>query len=212
MTTALMIAVAFVTGWFALGSIWNVRKGNAVLKWMRGGLPLVGERTTVRWLGTTSVEMVMGQAKNPFDQVTLVIFLEPRDVPWIWGPSRLRGRRDTLIFRARLGETPIVDLEAFDPTSWSGRDARSRTTSERWTVREPERGGDLPVYYKLEGGKAVADAILGLARAAGMTVRRLSVRRAEPHLQLHVDLPPLSALPAEFFSTLRAMGEIATRR
>jgi hypothetical protein len=210
-TAAVMILVAFVTGWFAIGSIWNVRKGHAVLRWMRGGLPLIGDRSTVRWLGTTSVELVIAEAKKPFDQATLVIFLEPRDVPWIWGPSRLRGRRDTLIFRARLGKTPIVDLEAFDPASWSGREARSRTTSERWTVREPENAGDLPVYYKLEGGVAVAEALLELARAAGMTVRRLSVRRSEPHLQVHVDLPPVSAPPAEFFGTLRAIGEYTGR-
>jgi hypothetical protein len=211
LTTALMFVVALVTGWFALGSIWNVRKGNAVLKWMRGGLPLVGDRTTVRWLGTTSVEMVIDKAKKPFEQVTLVIFLEPRDVPWIWGPSRLRGRRDTLIFRARLGKPPIADLEALDPASWSGRDARSRTTSERWTVREPGKAGDLPLYYKVDGSVAIADALLGLARAAGLTVRRLSVRRSEPHLQLHVDLPPVSAPPAEFFGALRAIGETTVR-
>ncbi len=211
MNAAVIIVVAVVMGWFAVGSIWNVRRGNAVLRWLQDGLPLVGERTTVRWLGTTSVEMVIGQARKPFDQVTLVVFLEPRDVPWIWGPSRLRGRRDTLIFRARLGTTPVVDLEAFDPASWSGREARSRTTAERWTLREPKRAGDLPLYYKLEGGMAIADALLGLAREGGMTVRRLSVRRAEPHLQLHVDLPPASAPAAEFFGTLRALGETAAR-
>ncbi|HYM61872.1 MAG TPA: hypothetical protein VEZ11_13380 [Thermoanaerobaculia bacterium] len=211
MTTLLVIAVAFVTGWFAAGSIWNVRKGNAILKWMTGGLPLVGERTTVRWLGTTSIEMVIAKAKKPFDQVTLVIFLEPRDVPWIWGPSRLRGRRDTLIFRAHLGKPPATDIESFDPASWSGRDARSRTEAERWTVREPQSTGDLPIYYKVGSGLALGESLLGLARAAGMTVRRLSVRRGEPHVQLHIDLPSISAPAAEIFSALHAIGDSIIR-
>src|SRR5512140_307778 len=135
--TAVMILVTIVMGWFAAGSIWNVRKGKAVLRWMHGGLPLLGERTTVRWLGTTSVEMVIAKARKPFDQATIVLFFEPRDVPWIWGPSRLRGRRDTLIVRARLAKTPTADLEAIDVASWSGREARPRITGERWELREP---------------------------------------------------------------------------
>jgi hypothetical protein len=42
-----------------------------------------------------------------------------------------------------------------------------------------------------------------------MTVRRLSVRRAEPHLQLHVDLPEVSAPAVEFFTAVRTLGEMA---
>ena len=40
---------------------------------------------------------------------------------------------------------------------------------------------------------------------------RLSVRRAEPHLQLHVDLPAESAPAAEFFAAVRTIGERALR-
>ncbi len=41
-----------------------------------------------------------------------------------------------------------------------------------------------------------------------MTVRRLSVRRAEPHLQLHVDLPPPPRLrrSSSAVSMARALG------
>lgn len=207
MTIPLMALVAVVTVWFAAGSIWNVRKGNATMKWMQGGLPLLGERTTVRWLGTTSVEMVISGAKKPFENANLVIFLEPRDVPWIWGPSRLRGRRDTLIFRARLTRPPAADLEAVDQESWSGRDARRRISDERWTVGESTVTPGLTLFHKVDGTVAVAESLLGLARGAGMTVRRLSVRRGEPHLQLHVDLPLASAPAAEFFGAVHAIGE-----
>ncbi len=77
--TLLLAAVSVVVvGWFAAGTVFNIRKGTALMRWMQGGLPLLGERTTVRWLGSTAVEMVIRQAKAPFEQVTLVIFLEPR--------------------------------------------------------------------------------------------------------------------------------------
>ena len=77
MTAVLAVAVVVVIGWFAVGSIWNVRKGSATLRWFREGLPLLGEKTTLRWLGTTSVELHLSKAKPPFETVTLVIFLEP---------------------------------------------------------------------------------------------------------------------------------------
>ncbi len=209
MTATLTVLVILVMGWFGAGTIWNLRKGSATLRWMQGGLPLVGERTTLRWLGTTSVEMVIQKAKAPFEQVTVVIFMEPRDVPWIWALSRSRGRRDTLLVRARLRHAPQDELEALDRSSWSGRDALARMGSERWSVREPGASGQPALFYKLGGALAQGDALLGLASGAGMAVRRLSVRRSEPHLQLHVDLPAPSAPAGEFFRAILAIGERA---
>jgi len=206
-----MFVVALVMVWFAAGSIWNVRKGKSTLRWMQDGLRLLCERTTVRWIGTTAVEMVLSKSKAPFEEATLVIFLEPRDVPWLWGFSRSRGRRDTFILRGRLRHAPHADLEALDRSSFAGRDAWRRMAEERWSVREPGTAGALPVFYKSEGSLPLADDLLELARAAGMTVRRLSVRRAEPHLQLHVDLPAESAPAAEFFAAVRTIGERALR-
>ena len=206
-----MFLVAIVMVWFAAGSIWNVRKGKATMRWMQGGLHLLCERTTVRWLGTTAVELALVNPKAPFEDVTLVIFLEPRDVPWLWGFSRSRGRRDTLILRARLRRAPHGDLEALDRSSFAGRDALRRMASERWSVREAAASGARPVYYKVEGTLPLADDLLELARAGGLTVRRLSVRRTEPHLQLHVDLPAASAPAADVFAAVRTIGERALR-
>ena len=195
--------------WFAAGSVWNVRKGKAAMRWMQEGLPRVGERTTVRWLGTNSVELIIQKAKAPFEHVTLVVFLEPRDVPWIWGFARARGRRDSLILRARLARPPVHEVEVLDRESWSGRDALRRMSSEQWSVREPADLGRLTSYSRSEGAAALGDALLELARGAGVTVRRLSVRRVEPHLQLHMDLPARSVSAAELFRALRAVGQRA---
>ena len=177
-------------GWFAVGSIWNVRKGKAILRWMQGGLPL-SRRAHDRPLARhDSVEMVIQKAKHPFEQVTLVIFLEPRDVPWIWGLSRARGRRDTLIVRARLGRAPLRTSRSLDRGELVGARRAPRMASEQWSVREPAGQEPLPVFYKSERAVALADDRSSTsARHAGLTVRRLSVRRVEPHFQLHVDLP-----------------------
>ncbi len=209
MTVALTVVAVLVMAAFAGGTIWNIRKGSQLMRWMQGGLPRVGERTTVRWLGSTSVEMVIRQARPPFEQVALVIFMEPRDVPWMWALSRRQGRRDTLIVRAWLRAAPRADLEALDRSSWSGRDAMRRLSAEPWSVREPSTPGGLAVYYKAAAALPRADALVELARRGGLVVRRLSVRRTEPHLQIHLALPGAGASASEFFETVRALGERA---
>ncbi len=207
MTALLTVAVIFVVGWFAVGSIWNVRKGSATLRWLREALPVLGEKTTLRWLGTTSVEMVLARARAPFESVTLVIFLEPRDVPWLWALSRGRGRRDALIFRAQTRQAPAHDLEAFDPRSWPAREARRRIEAEAWPGREPGVAGGLTIFAKADGDAPFAESLLEIAGKAGIRVRRLSVRRADPNLALHVDLPGAPMPAAPFLGALRAIGE-----
>lgn len=208
MTALIAVLAVIVAAWFAAGTAWNVRKGNALMRWMQEGLPLLGERTTVRWLGSTAVEMCIRQAKTPFEQVTLLIFLEPRDLPW-WGVSRSLGRRDTLIIRAHLRKPPNADLEALAPGSWSCRDALRRMPSSEWSLREPTARGGLPTWYKSPAALARADALIEIADRSGMTVRRLSVRRTQPHLQLHVAPPPVGVSASDFFQAVRALGERA---
>jgi len=200
------VAVA-VVAWFAIGTIWNVRLGREVLRWMQGGLPVIGERTTVRWLGSTAVEMVIRDGKPPFASATLVVFLEPRDLPW-WPLSRLRGRRDTLIVRGVLRRTPAFEIEALDPMSWSARDARSRIPAE-WRVRDGEPATGMSVHYADPAALARADAMLSRARHAGLAIRRLSARRTEPNLQIHVSLPDRNQPAREFFEAVHALAELA---
>lgn len=209
MTPEFIVLILLVLGWFAGGTIWNIRKGNAVVRWMQGSLPLLGERTSMRWLGSTAVELVIAKAEPPFQHVTCIIFLEPRDVPPLWGLTRLQGRRDTLIIRSQLRASPHTDLEAVDRASWSGRELLKRVTSERWTVTEPTDPGDLAIYHKTDAALNRARALLDLARQSGLSVRRLSVRHSGPHFQLHLDLPPLSASAQDLIQAVRSLGERA---
>jgi hypothetical protein len=201
------IAAVAVVAWFAAGTIWNVRKGSALMRWMQGGLPVLGGRTTVRWLGSTAVEMVLNEAKPPFAAVTLVIFLEPRDLPW-WPISRARGRRDTLIIRGVLRRSPAREFEALDPQSWSARDALPRVPPD-WLVRETEAAGGLAVHHASAEALACADALMALAGRAKLTVMRLSVRRTEPNFQLHVLVPDGRQPARDFFEAVHTLAERA---
>jgi hypothetical protein len=207
MTELVGVAAVAVVAWFAAGTIWNVRLGRELMRWMQGGLAVLGGRTTVRWLGSTAVEMVIGDGKAPFAGVTLVIFLEPRDLPW-WLLSRARGRRDTLIIRGVLRRAPPLEFEALDAGSWSGRDALPRVPRE-WRAGGTAASGDVVVRHADTTAIAHADALLELAQRAGLVVKRLSVRRTEPNFQLHVPLPDRRQPAREFFEGVRALAERA---
>ncbi|MGE5237094.1 MAG: hypothetical protein ACM3O7_12160 [Acidobacteriota bacterium] len=209
MITVLTLSALLVVGWFAVGTIWNVRKGSAVMAWMHGGLPLMGERTTVRWLGSNTVEMVIQHANPPFERVAVVVFLEPRDVPWMWALSRRHGRRDTLIVRGSLRAAPRNDLEVLDPTSWSGRDALRRLASEDWLVRDATSPGGLAVYHKTPAALVLGDALIERAAGAGVTLRRLSLRRSERAFQLHIQLPSKTASAGDLFRAIHALADNA---
>jgi hypothetical protein len=208
MTELVAIAAVAVVAWFAAGTIWNVRLGRELMRWMQGGLPALGERTTVRWLGSTVVEMGIRDGKAPFAGVTLVVFLEPRDLPWMWALGRSRGRRDTLIVRGVLRRVPALELEALDPVSWSARDALSRVPRE-WPVRGSAAPGRPVVHHADAAALVQADALLAMAERAGLVVRRLSVRRTEPNFQLHVPLPDRRQPARDFFEAVHTLAERA---
>jgi hypothetical protein len=193
MTELIGIVAVAVVAWFAAGTIWNVRLGREVLRWMQGGLPVLGQHTTVRWLGSTAVEMVIRDGKPPFAAATVVIFLEPRDLPWMWTLGRSRGRRDTLIVRGVLRRTPTVELEALDPGSWSGRDALPRVPAD-WGAREAETAGDVVVRHTSAAALARADALLELG---------------EPNFQIHIALPDRRRPAREFFEAVHSLAELA---
>jgi len=197
-----ILAVA-VVAWFAAGTIWNIRAGRELLRWMHGGLPLLGERTTVRWLGSTAAELVINQGKAQFAKATVVIFLEPRDLPW-WPLSRARGRRDTLIVRGVLRRAPSFELEALDPASWSARDALPRVPRDWLQAVAP---GGVVVHHAGAAALGHAYALLEIAQRAGMKLWRLSVRRTEPNYQLHVALPDRRQSARDFFEAVHALAD-----
>jgi len=207
MTELVAVAAVAVVAWFAAGTIWNVRLGRELMRWMQGGLPVLGERTTVRWLGSTAIEMVIDQGKAQFAKVAVVIFLEPRDLPW-WPLSRFRGRRDTLIIRGVLRKAPALEFEVLDPESWSGRDALPRVPPQ-WLVRQAVAPAGLVAHHASAAALARADALLVPAQRAGLAIQRLSVRRSEPNFQLHLSLPDRRQSAREFFEAVRGLAELA---
>ena len=123
--TVFVLAVLIFLGWFAVGTHVNVRKGHRLLRWLQDGMPLLGAKTTVRWLGSSAIELKVPHALEPLRSVDVFIVLEPRDIPFLWWLFHARGRRDLLIVRAQVTTTPAFELEALDRRAWSTRAARA---------------------------------------------------------------------------------------
>ncbi len=193
------LTIAFVVLfmlWFAAGIQWNIRKGNTLLRWLQGGLPLLGKRTTLRWLGSSVVELKITQLEDPFLDAEVLIVLEPRDVGPLWGWGRLHGRRDFLILRARLEQPPRFELEVGDRRGWTGRDALRRLAWNEWRHTD---WGDANLQVAYSGGRASEEArrLWTAFQAASGGIWRLSIRRTTPHLEVHLMPPNITQLQAE---------------
>ena len=199
-----ILVVILVVGGFALGTHRNVRRGHDAMAWLQGGLPLVGEKTTVRWLGSSVVQLSIQNAKRPFREAEVLFVLEPRDIAPLWWLARARGRRDLFIFRSRLHKLPELEYEAFAPTAWSARGREAHLRRKKWhAVTAP---GSLVAYAP--EAKATPNHLLDLAALSGCHLLRLSIQRSDPNFEVHWPLAELRKLPANtVFETLRKLGQ-----
>lgn len=180
------MAIVVFVGWFAAGMFWNVRKGHAVARWLQGGLPLLAEKTTLRWLGSSGLELKIQNPHSPLLNAEVFILLEPRDIPLLWGYFHARGRRDVLIVRCQSSSIPQFQLEVFDPHAWSARNAQLEAVRKQWSpVAVPQ---SLKVAACGEGALESAQGILALVAESQLPLVRLAVRRSAPQIEIHWQL------------------------
>lgn len=201
-----ILVVILVVGGFALGTHRNVRRGHDAMAWVQDGLPLVGEKTTLRWLGSSVVQLKIQNAKRPFREAEVLFVLEPRDIAPLWLLARARGRRDLFIFRSRLHRLPGFEFEAFAPKAWSARGREAQLRSQKWQAAP---AGEPLVAYVPEPLPS-ANRLLDLAALSGCPLVRLSIQRGDPNFEVHWPLAELRKLSAgTVFETLRKLGELA---
>lgn len=203
----ILVVIIFV-GWFAMGTQLNIRKGNKVLRWLQAGLTFVGEKTTLRWLGSSAVELKVQKAQEPLRQVEIFVVLEPRDLPFLWWFFRARGRRDLLIIRSQLRSTPRFELEVLDTDAWSTRGIEHEVQGKQWTPVATGPQSSLVAYTR--GGIEAASALLSLIPLSELSLVRLAVHRTAPNLEVQWRLADFERVPARrVFETLhRIVGQL----
>lgn len=172
---------------FAFGTQRNIRKGNDRLGWLQPALPLLGSRTTLRWLGSSVVQLDLVEPREPFRDVTVMVVLEPRDIPLLWLFARAGGRRDVLIFRTSLRRAPRLELEAIAPAAWvkSGDDEEAAG----WPAISFPAGVRATAARSDPATVAAARRTWERLAAATDGIWRLSIRQTVPHLEIHVRPP-----------------------
>jgi hypothetical protein len=204
-----IVLVLVVMLWFTWGTQRNISRGNDLLRWVQSGLPLLGRRATVKWLGSSAVELGVVEPQSPFSEAVVVVVLEPRDVPWFWAWSRRRGRRDFVILRGRLEGAPHLELEAGDDTGWTGTDRTLGLDEGAWVAADWQRPG-LKVFHAPGSDPEVIRPWFERLAGASDGVWRLSVRREPPHLEVHVVAPRIaSGEPRAAEPLFRAFAELA---
>jgi len=200
-----VVAVIAIVGWFALGTHVNVRKGHRFLEWLQGGLPLVGEKTTLRWLGSSVVHLQIEKAREPFRRVEVLVVLEPRDIPPLWLLSRLRGRRDLLIIRTELRSVPKLQVEILDRQAWSTRAVGAEVRRLQW---QPLPAHSLPFQvYALTPVANVGDLVAEGGRP-GLSLVRIGVRRTKNSLEVQWRLPSQPAAAArDVFEAVQRLAD-----
>ena len=209
----LIAAVIVLMSWFAIGVIYNLRRGDALLKWMQNGLPAIGQKTTFRWLGTSVAELVIAHAKKPFRRLETLLVLKPRDVFWMTIVASLQGREDIVIFRAQLVTAPPVDLELVDPKSWSGRDILNRFADRKWESKPYHELQLLAPAGLLDLATQTLDRLSTPMQKLSDHYVRFSLRRDTPNLEMHVPFPAYRTLDArQYFEALRGLARAVSER
>ncbi len=203
--TVFVLVVLVFLGWFAIGTQLNIRKGQLVLRWLQGGMSLLGERTTLRWLGSSAIELKVQNAREPLRWAEVFIVLEPRDLPFLWWWFRARGRRDLLIVRGDLRTPPRLEFEALDRRAWSTRAVERTMQRNRWTPVAVPPGSPLVAYG--QGGTDAASDVLPMAALPELSLVRLAVHRDAPNLEVHWELAGLARLESRrLFETLHQLA------
>lgn len=186
----LIAALAVVLLWFTFGTQANIRRGNRLLRWLQDGLPALGPKTTLRWLGSSVAELKIVSPAHPFREALVLVVLEPRDLGALWALARSRGRRDFIVLRFSLVRSPLHRADAVDPRAWTAGHLADADDSPVGRTSWTDAAG-VPVELRHEPDfEAVILERLWerLGRVSGGTWR-ISIRPTVPHLEIHV-LPP----------------------
>ncbi|MDE3113624.1 MAG: hypothetical protein KGK34_11855 [Chloroflexota bacterium] len=206
-----VVLVAVVLLWFTLGTQRNLRRGDHVMKWLQSGLPLLGPKTTLRWLGSSVAELKIVDPRAPCRSALAMIVLEPRDLSALWALARGRGRRDFLLLRLDLVRAPRFRADLIDPRAWTAHNTRrddgpfaheaSWTDSAGTLVTVRSDGADLARLYA---------AWERVARASG-GAWRISVRQLVPHLEVHCLFPALDQVDSlPLFAAVKELTEVVS--
>ncbi len=187
----LLLSVLLGVG-YLLGLMLNRRLGRQAYRWLQAGLretfhsPLQG-----RWLGSmsTGARLAVTRPPAPFRSFEAAFLLQMRELVPLWLWNRLRGKGDQLVLRASLRHGVPVEWEIGPERGPAPGAGFAKVT-------------DLPLPAGWAAwARPASEAGRGpdwrpLLRFAPAALLGLSLRRAEPHLVVRLNLQQAQMFPA----------------
>lgn len=199
--------VLFFSLWYVVGAQRNSRIAKRALAWAQQGLQLIGEKATVQWSGSSSVELKISKAKDPFRSAELMVMLEPRELPMWWWWEHEHSRRDSLIFRAQLRAAPHFDLEAREQHVQLEQ-VLKHSGSDHWVPVQGGLANDMRADIRGTISPYAVNRLIVMTSLDGLKLTRLAVHRAVPNLEVHFLLPHFDQVsPPRVFTSLRQLAE-----
>ncbi len=165
----LLVAGVFIV-WYFAGAIWNRRLARRLANEFRDCLVDLGGTSKVQTYGTTAFRMTTEGANPPFRDLSVVVTLQPREMPLNWAMAHAQGRRDVAVLEASLRQSPRMGFEIIDPASRIGkRRARAKST---WT---PASLSGREYLLSSKNDQAVEDLLRGLGDVAIGSISALHV-------------------------------------
>ncbi len=189
------LLVLLLIGWL-VGSWLNRRRSKEIAVWLQAGLTQLGGQTNWRWVRgmSSGAQIAVQGVGRPFRRLELGYFLLTRELPLLWGIELLRGKRDLLMLRGDLREPPALEAEIVPAHSDLHRKLVAQTGAAALQWHDGPAG--LVFGIRGESAEAAIQRFGPFLERYGPHIRRLSLRRRQPHLVFFMDLTDLKAQPA----------------
>jgi hypothetical protein len=202
-------AVAILVLWYLVFAMYNRRKGQAALRWVRAACSGKGNILRSRWLGfgSSRLHAHLQFPSRGFEDARVTLRFRPRPSPVHWILSCWHKQKETLTFEANLGGSPSFHLDVVRHR-WSARSrgvgARRRDERE-WDLYHP---GPLILTTRTHWKEDPTPELNALMTVRQQDVLQVRFRPESPQFSVTVNLEALSdpANAASFLSTLRELA------
>jgi hypothetical protein len=203
-------AVVVIAAWYLWFRRVNRRRSAQVVRWIEDAF--AGRDACIRslqWRGASHFRIELGLNRQIFRQASLVVRLEPRELPLQWLLSRFLAHKETVTFEAELDHRPSFNLYVQN-YHWRRHSRRFRTTSSsRWKI---QNSGPMVITTETDSQQNFASVIDVLLAARTSNFLHVALRRKAPQLVACAPLRSLSPGTADsgMFSVLQELAHSAS--
>jgi hypothetical protein len=204
--TTVLVGLLLLLCWYLVGMQYNIRRGRRAIQWLEQGLPVIGQKAALNWMGVSYVQIQVPKAKEPYRSAELIIQMESRELPlwWMW---RKPSPQDAIIFRAQLRMAPRFDLVSHSPHV-SADEQLKRSGSGQWTAVQGGLANSMNADIRGSISPYAVNRLIVQTTLDGMTLTRLIVHRSAPNIEVHYLMPPFEQVSAQrVFISLVQLGE-----